>query len=143
MLQIGRVMSLYQHPLFTIDLSKVIAVYQNEDETSVIIQTDDQRKLEVATESPDAALEFLAELADQWEKSAGTLLRHAKHVFLPAAIYSIQAEVDELYIYFRDHSVSFALADSQQALLLLDELTRRWQLALGEKTVTQGSTSLK
>src|SRR5213594_3414392 len=90
MLQTGCVMSLYQHPLFTLDLNKVIAVYQNEDESSVIIQTDDQRKLEVATESPAAALEFLAEFADQWEKSAGTLLRHAKHVFLPVAIYSIQ-----------------------------------------------------
>src|SRR5215831_477041 len=135
MLQIGCVMSLYQHPLFTLDLNKVIAVYQNEDEISVIIQTDDQRKLEVATESADAALEFLAEFADQWEKSAGTLLRHAKHVFLPAAIYSIQAEGEELYIYFRDHSVSFALDDAQQASSLLDELTRRWQAAIGEKTV--------
>ena len=126
-------MSLYQHPLFTLDLNKVVAVYQNEDEKSVIIQTDDQHKLEVGTDSSEAALEFLTEFANQWEKSAGTLLRHAKHVFLPAAIYSIQAEGEELYIYFREHSVSFALADSQEPLALLEELTRRWQVAIGEK----------
>jgi hypothetical protein len=129
-------MSLYQHPLFTLDLNKVIAVYQTEDEAAVIIQTDDQRKLEVATESPEAAMEFLTEFANQWENAAGALLRHAKHVFLPTAMYSIQAEGDELFIYFRDHSVSFALSDPQQALSLLDELTRCWQLAIGEKAAT-------
>jgi len=128
-------MSLYQHPLFTIDLNKVIAVYQNEDEAAVTIQTDDRRKLEVATESPDAALEFLNEFANQWEKAVGPLLRHAKYVFLTSAIYSIQAEGEEIYIYFRDHSVSFALDDAQQTLDLLAELTRRWQSAIGEPSV--------
>src|SRR5215471_20272345 len=118
-------MSLYQHQLFTIDLNKVIAVYQNEDEPAVVIQTDDQRKLEVATESPEAAVEFLNEFANQWEKAVGPLLRHAKYVFLTSAIYSIQAEGDEIYIYFRDHSVSFALENDQQALELLAELTNR------------------
>jgi hypothetical protein len=128
-------MSLYQHPLFTIDLNKVIAVYQNEDEAAVTIKTDDQRKLEVAAESPDAALEFLNEFANQWEKAVGPLLRHAKYVFLTSAIYSIQAEGEEIYIYFRDHSVSFALDDAQQALDHLAELTRRWQSAIGEPSV--------
>jgi len=123
-------MSLYQHQLFTIDLNKVIAVYQNEDEPAVVIQTDDQRKLEVATESPEAAVEFLNEFANQWEKAVGPLLRHAKYVFLTSAIYSIQAEGDEIYIYFRDHSVSFALENDQQALELLAELTNRWQNAI-------------
>ena len=123
-------MSLYQHQLFTIDLNKVIAVYQNEDEPAVVIQTDDQRKLEVATESPEAAVEFLNEFANQWEKAVGPLLRHARYVFLTSAIYSIQAEGDEIYIYFRDHSVSFALENDQQALELLAELTNRWQNAI-------------
>jgi hypothetical protein len=124
------VMSLYQHQLFTIDLSKVITVHQNEDEAAISIRTDDQRKLEVATDSPEAATELLNEFADQWEKAASPLLRHGKHVFLASAIYSIQVEDEEVYIYFRDHSVSFALPDAQQAEALLAELTRRWQLAV-------------
>src|SRR5215471_7977998 len=119
-------MSLYQHQLFTIDLSKVITVHQNEDEAAITIRTDDQRKIEVATDSPEAATELLNDFAEQWEKAASRLLRHAKHVFLAAAIYSIQVEGEELYVYFRDHSVSFALPDDQQALALLAELTRRW-----------------
>jgi uncharacterized protein YjfI (DUF2170 family) len=126
-------MSLYQHELFTINLNKVRAVYQNEEETTVIIQTDDQRKLEVATESSDAATEFLNEFADQWQKAVGPLLLHARHVFLPSAIYSIQVDGEELYIYFRDHSVSFALESAQQAFSLLSELTSRWQAALGQE----------
>src|SRR5947209_2155619 len=93
-------MSLYQHELFTIDLNKVLAVYQNEDEAAVTIRTDDQRKLEVATDSPQAAVELLNQFADQWEKAAGPLLRHREHVFLAAAIYSIQVEGEEVYIYF-------------------------------------------
>ncbi len=125
-------MSLYQHPLFTIDLNKVIAVYQNEDDAAVTIRTDDQRKIEVATASQEEAAEFLNEFADQWEKAVGPLLRHDKYVFLTAAMYSIQAEGEEVYIYFRDHSVSFPLTDSQQALGLLAELTRRWQAAIEE-----------
>jgi hypothetical protein len=125
-------MALYQHQVFTIDLNKVIAAYQNEDEAAVTIRTDDQRKIEVATASPDAASDFLNEFADQWEKAGWPLLRHGKHVFLAGAIYSIQAEAEELYIYFRDHSISFALSDSEQALDLLSELTRRWRLAIGD-----------
>ena len=123
-------MSLYQHQLFTIDLNKVITVHQNEDEAAISIRTDDQRKLEVATDSAEAATELLNEFADQWEKAVAPLLRHGKHVFLVSAIYSIQAEDQEVYIYFRDHSVSFALPDAQLALALLAELTRRWQLAI-------------
>jgi hypothetical protein len=126
-------MSLYQHQLFTINLNKVRALYQNEDETTVTIQTDDQRKLEVATESPQAATEFLNEFTDQWEKAAGPLLRYARHVFLPSAIYSIQVDGEELFIYFRDHSVSFALDDAEQAFAALSELTRRWQATLGQE----------
>ena len=123
-------MSLYQHQLFTIDLNKVITVHQNEDEAAISIRTDDQRKLEVATDSPEAATDLLNEFAAQWEKAVAPLLRHGKHVFLISAIYSIQAEDDELYIYFRDHSISFALDNAQQTLELLAELTQRWQLAL-------------
>lgn len=126
-------MSLYQHELFTIDLNKVIAVYQNEEDAAVTIRTDDQRKIEVATSSPEEAGQLLNEFAEQWEKAAGPLLRHGKHVFLTAAIYSIQAEGEEIYIYFRDYSISFAFADSLQALQLLAELTRRWQLAIGQE----------
>ncbi len=70
-------MSLYQHPLFTIDLNKVIAVYQDNDEPAVTIRTDDQRKVEVATETPEAAVEFLDEFATAWENSVGSLLRHS------------------------------------------------------------------
>ena len=125
-------MSLYQHELFTIDLNKIIAVYQNEDEAAVTIRTDDQRKIEVATAAPEAAAELLNDLAAQWEKAVGALLRHGKHVFLIAAIYSIQVEGEEVFIYFRDHSVSFALPDAQQAFDLLAELTRRWQEAIEE-----------
>jgi hypothetical protein len=127
-------MSLYQHPLFTIDLNKVIAVSQNEDEAAVTIRTDDQRKIEVATASSEAALEFLNDFANSWEAAVGPLLRHEKHVFLTSAIYSIQAEGDEVYIFFRDYSISFAANDSEQALELLAELTRRWQVAIGAVT---------
>ena len=105
-------MSLYQHELFTIDLNKVIAINQEEDETTVTIRTDDQRKIEVVTDSSDAALELLNDLATQWEKGVGPLLRHERHVFLTAAIYSIQVEGVEVFIYFRDHSVSFTLPGS-------------------------------
>ena len=124
-------MSLYQHSLFTIDLNKVIAVNQNEEEAAITIRTDDQRKIEVATDSPEAAVELLNDIADQWEKGVGPLLRHGKNVFLTSAIYSIQVEGEELYIYFRDHSVSFALPDAQQALDLLTELSARWKTAVG------------
>jgi len=123
-------MSLYLHQLFTIDLKKVTAVYQNEGDSAFIIQTDDQRKIEVAAASPEAAIESLNDFAAQWEKAAGSLLRHANHVFLPAAVYSIQAENDVLFINFRDQSVSFALADAEQTTDLLAQLTQRWQLAI-------------
>lgn len=129
-------MSLYQHPLFTIDLNKVIAVSQIEDDAAVTIRTDDQRKIEVATASPEAAVEFLNEFATAWENSVGPLLHHEKHVFLASAIYSIQAEGEEVFIYFRDYSISFAVDDSDQALELLAELTRRWQVAIGEVTAS-------
>jgi len=125
-------MSLYRHELFTIDLNKIIAVYQIEEEAAVAIRTDDQRKIEVATDSPEAAVELLNEFAGQWEKAVGPLLRHGKHVFLTTAIYSIQAEGEEVFIYLRDHSVSFSVADSQQALDLLAELSARWQAAIAE-----------
>jgi hypothetical protein len=123
-------MSLYQHPLFTIDLNKVIAVSQNGDESTITIRTDDQRKIEVATASPEAAIEFLNEFANSWEGAVGPLLRHERHAFLTSAIYSIQAEGDEVYIYFRDYSISFAANNPEQALELLAELTRRWQVAI-------------
>ncbi len=126
-------MSLYLHPLFTLDLNKVIAVFQNEDDSAVTIRTDDQRKIEVATDSPEGAVELLNEVADQWEAAVGPLLRHGKFVFLPAAIYSIQVEGEEVYIYFRDHSVSFAFPVSEEALEVLAELTRRWQEAIGQR----------
>jgi len=129
-------MSLYQHPLFTIDLNKVIAVSQNEDEATVTIRTDDQRKIEVATASADAAAEFLNEFANAWETAVGPLLRHEKHAFLTSAIYSIQAEGDEVYIYFRDYSISFAASDPEKALELLAELSRRWQVAIGAVTAS-------
>jgi len=134
MLYIPLNMALYQHQLFTLDLRKVIAVYQNEDESAVTIRTDDQRKIEVATDSPEGASQLLSDFATQWEASVGPLFRHGKHVFLPSAIYSIQAEGDEVYIYFRDHSVSFAVDDTDQALALLAELTQRWQMVIGETT---------
>ena len=124
------IMSLYLHQLFTIDLRKVIAVYQNEDDSAFTIQTDDQRKIEVAAGSPQAAVESLNDFAAQWEKAAGSLLRHANHVFLPAAIYSIQAEEKILYINFRDQSVSFELANADETAELLGKLTERWQLAI-------------
>ena len=127
-------MPLYQHPLFTIDLNKVIAVYQNEDELAVTIRTDDQRKLEVATDSPEASAQLLGEFSEQWARAGGTLLRHEKYVFLTSAIYSVQAEGEEIYIYFRDHSISFALDSVDQALGLLAELTDRWRLAIGEQS---------
>jgi hypothetical protein len=125
-------MSLFQHELFTIDLNKIIAVNQDEDEITITIRTDDQRKIEVGTDSPDAAMELLNDLAAQWEKAVGPLLRHERHVFLTAAIYSIQVEAVEVFIYFRDHSVSFTLPDAQQASDLLAELSRRWQAAIGQ-----------
>ena len=126
-------MSLYLHQLFTIDLTKVIAVYQNEGDPAFTIQTDDQRKIEVSTDSPEAALESLNDFAGQWEKAAGSLLRHANHVFLPAAIYSIQADDAVLYVNFRDQSVSFELADSQETADLLGQLTQRWQEAIASR----------
>lgn len=132
-------MSLYQHQLFTIDLDKVIAVSQNEDETTITIRTDDQRKIEVATDTPEAAVEFLNEFANSWENAVGPLLRHEKHAFLTTAIYSIQVEGDEVYIYFRDYSISFAADDAEKALELLADLTRRWQSAIGEATATQNT----
>lgn len=122
-------MPLYQNALFTIDLTKVIAVYQNEDEAAVNIRTDDQRKIEVATDNSEAAIELLSEIAGQWEAAVGPLLRHGKHVFLTSAIYSIQVQESEVYINFRDHSVSFAAADPDQALDLLGQLSRAWQAA--------------
>jgi hypothetical protein len=125
-------MSLYQHDLFTLDLNKIISVNQNEDEVTISIRTDDQRKIEVGTDSPEAAVELLNDLADQWEKAVGPLLRHERHVFLTGAIYSIQVEGDEVFIYFREHSVSFATADALQASELLAELSRRWQAAIGQ-----------
>jgi len=125
-------MSLYQHDLFTLDLNKIISVNQNEDEVTVSIRTDDQRKIEVGTDSPQAAVELLNDLADQWEKAVGPLLRHERHVFLTAAIYSIQVEGYEVFIYFREHSVSFATSDALQASELLAELSRRWQAAIGQ-----------
>jgi hypothetical protein len=125
-------MTLYQHPLFTIDLGKVIAVTQDEGDATVIIRTDDQRKIEVAATSPEAAAELLDTFSDQWEQAIGPLLRHGKHVFLTRAIYSIQAEDDEVYIYFRDHSISYAVDDSEKALDLLATLTQRWQAALAK-----------
>ena len=127
-----KAMALYQHPQFTIDLGKVIAVYQNEDESAVTILTDDQRKLEVAADSPAAAIELLNEIADRWGQTTGPLLHYGRHVFLTAAIYSIQAEGEVVYIYFRDHSISFAVGDEQQALARLAELTRHWEEAVGE-----------
>ena len=125
-------MPLYSHELFTIDLNKVIAVYQIEEEAAVAIRTDDQRKIEVATDSPEAAVEFLTEFSAEWEKAVGPLLRHMKHVFLTSAIYSIQVEGDEVFIYMRDHSVSFAVANTEQALELLAELSARWQAVISE-----------
>jgi hypothetical protein len=127
-------MSLYRHELFTIDLNKVIAVNQNEEEEdSITIRTDDQRKLEVSTGSPEEAAELLKEIADQWEKAVGPLLRHGKYVFLTGAIYSIQVEGKEVYIYFRDHSVSFEVTDVQQAMSVLAEMTVQWQAALDKR----------
>ena len=125
-------MSLYQHELFTIDLNKVIAVNQEEDETTVTIRTDDQRKIEVVAESPEAAVELLNELAAQWEKAVGPLLRHERHVFLTAAIYSIQVDGAEVFIFFRDHSVSFTTPNTEQASALLAELSKRWEAAVAE-----------
>jgi hypothetical protein len=128
-----RSMALYQHELFTLNLNKVISVFrQDPDEAAITIQTDDQRKIEVATDSPEAAAELLSEFAAKWESAVGPLLRHGQHVFLTSAIYSIQAQGNEVFIYFRDHSVSFALADDFQAAELLGKLTAHWQMALGQ-----------
>jgi hypothetical protein len=123
-------MALYEHPLFTINLHKVIAVNQDEEEAAVTIRTDDQRKIEVATDSAEAADQFLNEFAEQWEQAVGPLVRYAKYVFLAAAIYSIQVQGEEVYINFRDHSVSFTCTVSEEAVELLAELTQRWQEAL-------------
>jgi hypothetical protein len=123
-------MSLYQHELFTIDLNKVIAVNQEEDETTITIRTDDQRKIEVGAESPEAAVELLNDLAAQWEKAVGPLLRHERHVFLTSAMYSIQVEGSEVSIYFSDHSVSFEAPNAEAASALLAELSRRWEAAV-------------
>ena len=126
-------MSLYQHELFTLNLNKVISVFQQDpDDSAVTIQTDDQRKIEVATDSAQAADDFLIEFAAKWEAAVGPLLRHGQHVFLTSAIYSIQAQGNEVFIFFRDHSVSFAMPDDFQAIELLGKLTRNWQMALGE-----------
>jgi len=128
-------MSLYQHELFTLNLKKVISVFQQDpDEAAVIIQTDDQRKIEVATDSPQSAAELLMEFTAKWESAVGPLLRHGQYVLLTSAIYSIQAQGNEVFIYFRDHSVSFAMPDDFQAAELLGKLTRRWQIALGQET---------
>ena len=127
-------MSLYQHELFTLNLNKVISVFQPDPEDgTVIIQTDDQRKIEVATDSPQSAAELLAEFAAKWEAAVGPLLRHGQYVLLTSAIYSIQAQGNEVFIYFRDHSVSFAMPDEFQAAQLLGTLTRRWQMAAGQE----------
>jgi hypothetical protein len=122
-------MSLYKHESFTIDLNKIIAVYQDEDEGAVTIRTDDQRKIEVATSAPEAATELLNDISAQWEKSVGPLIRYGRHVYLASAIYSIQVAAAEVYIYFRDHSVSFTMPDEQQAVDLLADLTQRWEAA--------------
>ena len=84
----------------------------------------------MSTLSPEAAIELLNDFAAQWEKAAGSLLRHANHVFLPAAIYSIQADDALLFVNFRDQSVSFELADAEETTTLLAQLTQRWQLAI-------------
>ncbi len=126
-------MSLYQHQLFTIDLTKIVAVNQNEEEAAITIWTDDQRKIEVATDSSAAAWDLLNDLGNQWEKASGPLLRHGNHIFLTRAIYSIQVEEQEVCIYFRDHSVSFTCASQEEALDLLAKLTQRWQAALGQR----------
>jgi hypothetical protein len=125
-------MALFSHMLFTINLHKVIAVFQNEAEDAVTIQTDDLRKIEVTTNTPEEAMSLLGEIAIAWETSVGPLLRYGKHVFLTSAIYSIQAAGPEVYIFFRDHSVSFTMADAEQATDLLSELTARWKEALLE-----------
>src|SRR5207302_4092528 len=100
----------------------------------VNIRTDDHRKIEVGTESPEAAVEFLDEFAAEWEKAIGPLLRHSRHIYLTRAIYSIQVEGEDVYIYFRDYSVSFAAGDPERALALLAELTGRWQAALDQQS---------
>src|SRR4051794_29106801 len=75
-------MALYQHEFFTLNLNKVISVYQDPDDPTVTIQTDDQRKIEVAADSPEAAAELRMEFAAKWESAVGPLLRHGQHVFL-------------------------------------------------------------
>jgi len=127
-------MALYQHEFFTLNLNKVISIFQEPDEATVTIQTDDQRKIEVATDSPEAAAELRMEFAAKWESAVGPLLRHGQHVFLTSAIYSIQAQGNEVFIFFRDYSVSFAMPDDFQAAELLAKLSRRWQVALGHET---------
>jgi len=69
-------MSLYQHELFTIDLNKGYCCEQEEDEKTITIRTDDQRKIEVGAESPEAAVELLNELPrngkKRWVRSCAT-----------------------------------------------------------------------
>src|SRR5436305_8917643 len=126
-------MALYQHEFFTLNLNKVISVYQDPDDPTVTIQTDDQRKIEVAADSPEAAAELRMEFAAKWESAVGPLLRHGQHVFMTSAIFSIQAQSNEVIIFFRDHSVSFAMPDEFHAVELLGKLTRRWQIAIGRE----------
>jgi hypothetical protein len=133
-------MALYQHELFTLNLNKVISVYQDPDDSTVTIQTDDQRKIEVAADSAEAAAELRMEFAAKWEAAVGPLLRHGQHVFLTSAIYSIQTQGNEVFIYFRDHSVSFAMPDEFQAVELLGKLTRRWQVSLGREPEPEPET---
>lgn len=126
-------MSLYQHEFFTLNLNKVVRVFQEPDDSTVTIQTDDQRKIEVATDSPEAAAELLADFAAKWESAVGPLLHHGQHVFLTSAIYSIQSQGNEVFIYFRDYSVSFAMPDDFQAAELLGKLTQNWHMAIGRE----------
>jgi len=132
-------MALFQHELFTIDLNKVVAIWYDEEQAAVTIRTDDQRKIEVATETLEEGLEFLNGFAGQWENAVGPLLRHANYIFLTAAIYSIQAGEGEVFIYFQDHSVSFAVADAFQGLELLSKLTEAWQIAIANQAARKGS----
>src|SRR5947208_15594520 len=91
-------MSLYQHELFTLNLNKVISVFQEPDEATVTIQTDDQRKIEVATDSPEAAAELRMEFAAKWESAVGPWFGQGKQVFLTPAFYSIRTRANKVYI---------------------------------------------
>ena len=131
-------MALFQHELFTIDLNKVVSVSYDEEQAAVSIRTDDQRKIEVATETAEEGMEFLNNFATAWERAVGPLLRHANYVFLTSAIYSIQAGEGEVFIYFREHSVSFAVADAFQGIELLSKLTDAWQAAIANQSARKG-----